>query len=324
MFDRNLGAETNELGEVTSYGLYYQLGRHVPFITPKNNGTWPSNAQTTYVNSYFGQSWGVSTMTIANTYAKPMTMNYGSTVGTSSRSNVYTYAWSTSDQPATDNSKTIFDPCPLGYKLPITREWDSFKNCEWEAASPAAICSGVFGYGALYSNKAYTNYWRLDTDTYGDVAAIINARQSAGDYWESESTGRTYTITAYAGSNNLTTPLKTYFPNTGKITPSSSSATSSNIDTNYALWAAGRIMEGTDGVYGTDDDSYDKHWFGPRNGGDFIYSSLSWYCYVPWYNSTNVHNSPMGTDPYSIGGAVTNAAVPVRCIREYNSTETAE
>lgn len=338
MFDRNLGAETNELGEVTSYGLYYQLGRHVPFITPTKNGTWPSNAQTTYVNSYFGQSWGVGSMTLANVYSKPMTMNYGSTIGTSSGSNVYTYAWSTSDQPATDNSKTIFDPCPLGYKLPITREWDSFKNCEWEAAAPAAICSGVFGYGALYSSTPYTNYkkaatnwWEnsidMDSDEniekYGDVAAIINARQSAGDYWESGSTGRTYTITAYAGTNSLTTPLKTYFPNTGKITPSSDSATSSNIGTNYALWAAGRIKEGEDGKYGTADDSYDKDWFGPKNGGDFVYSSLSWYCYVPWYGSRNVHNSPMGTDPYSIGGAVTNAAVPVRCIREYNSTATA-
>ena len=326
MFDRNLGAETNELGQVTSYGLYYQLGRHVPFITPKNNGTWPTNAQTTYVNSYFGQSWGASTMTIANTYAKPMTMNYGNTIGTSSSSNVYTYAWVTSDAPATDNSKTIFDPCPLGYKLPITREWDSFKNSEWEAAAPAAICSGVFGYGALYSNTAYTNHNSLDTDTYGDVAAIINARQSAGDYWESGTTGRTYTITAYAGTNNLTTPLKTYFPNTGVMTVTRSgrngsytySATSSNINTNYALWAAGRV----------DNGNYDKHWFGPRGDGDYIYkdtgAGLDWKCYVPWYNNQTVHNTPMGVGTYSIGGADARKAAPVRCIREYNSTETAE
>lgn len=318
MFDRNLGAETNELGEVTSYGLYYQLGRHVPFITPQNNGTWPTNAQKHFVNSYFGQNWGVSTMTIANTYAKPMTMNYGNSIGTSSRSNVYTYAWVTSDAPATDNSKTIFDPCPLGYKLPITREWDSFKNSEWEAAHPAAICSGVFGYGALYSNTAYTNHRDLDTDTYGDVAAIINARQSAGDYWESESTGRTYTITAYAGTNNLTTPLKTYFPNTGVITVSSSRASSSNINTNYALWAAGRV----------DNGNYDKHWFGPRGNGDYEYedkgNGVDWKCYVPWFGNQTVHNTPMGVGTYSIGGADARKAVPVRCIREYNSTETAE
>lgn len=327
MFDRNLGAETNELGQVTSYGLYYQLGRHVPFITPKNNGTWPSNAQTTYVNSYFEQSWGVSTMTIANTYAKPMTMNYGNTIGTSSRSNVYTYAWVTSDEPATDNSKTIFDPCPLGYKLPITREWDSFKNCEWEAAHPAAICSGIFGYGALYSSTPYTNHSDLNTNTYKDVAAIINARQSAGDYWESGSTGRTYTITAYAGTNNLTTPLKTHFPNTGVITASRSgysssnytySAASSKINTNYALWAAGRV----------DNGNYDKHWFGPRGNGDYEYedkaNGVYWYCYVPWYDNQTVHNTPMGVGTYSIGGADARKAVPVRCIREYNSTETAE
>lgn len=324
MFDRNLGAETNELGEVTSYGLYYQLGRHVPFITPTGNGTWPGNAKTNYVNSYFGQSWGVGSMTLANVYAAPMTMNSGSTIGTSSDANVYTYAWVTSDAPATDNSKTIFDPCPLGYKLPITREWDSFKNSEWEAAHPAAICSGVFGYGALYSNTAYTNHSSLDTDTYGDVAAIINARQSAGDYWESTTYGRTYTITEYVGADNTTSVLKTNFPNTGVITVSRSgnyysgytySAASSNINTNYALWAAGRV----------DNGNYDKHWFGPRGNGDYEYkdsgAGLDWKCYVPWFNNQTVHNTPMGVGTYSIGGADARKAVPVRCIREYNSTE---
>ena len=328
MFDRNLGAETNELGEVTSYGLYYQLGRHVPFITPKNNGTWPSNAQTTYVNSYFGQSWGVGSMTLANVYSKPMTMNTGSTIGSSSSANVYKYAWVTSDEPATDNSKTIFDPCPLGYKLPITREWDSFKNCEWEAAIPAAICSGVFGYGALYSTTPYTNFngrpsgsyqsvnmnSATNIEKYGDVAATINARQAAGDYWTSTTEGRVYSITAYAGADNLASTLTTNFPNTGVITPSSSSATTSNINTNFALWAAGRL----------DGSSYNQHWFGPRPGGDYKYSdgSYSWACYVPWFNSQNVHNSPFGVSPYQFGDATATKAVPVRCIREYNSTAT--
>lgn len=327
MFDRNLGAETNELGEVTSYGLYYQLGRHVPFITPTSNGTWPTNTKTTYVNSDFGQNWGVSTMTIGNTYAQPMTMNTGKTTGTTSDANIYTYAWVTSDQPATDNSKTIFDPCPLGYKLPITREWDSFKNCEWEAADPAAICSGVFGYGALYSATAYTNYSSLNTDTYGDVAAIINARQAAGDYWTSTTEGRVYTITAYAGVDNLTSTLTTNFPNAGVITVSRSgnsnsgytySAASSNINTNYALWAAGRL---------DDNGDFTPHWFGPKYGGDYEYTwGMNWQCYVPWFKNQTVHNSPLGVGPYSIGaiddGKYAGQAAPVRCIREYNSTAT--
>jgi hypothetical protein len=193
MFDRNLGAETNELGEVTSYGLYYQLGRHVPFITPKNNGTWPSNAQTTYVNSYFGQSWGVSSMRLSQVYANPMTMNSGTTIGTSSSSNIYKYAWVTSDEPATDNSKTIFDPCPLGYKLPTTREWDNLKNNEFEASHPVAKGSGVFGYGAPYSTSSYTNYsnrWGsvdmnsdANIEKYGNVADSLNTRIATNNWF---------------------------------------------------------------------------------------------------------------------------------------------
>ncbi len=333
MFDRNLGAETNELGQVTSYGLYYQLGRHVPFITPTKNGTWPTNTKTTYVNSYFGQNWGVGSMTLANVYSMPMTMNAGITIGTTSSANIYSYAWVTSDAPATDNSKTIFDPCPLGYKLPITREWDSFKNCEWEAASPAAICSGVFGYGALYSATPYTNHSSLDTNTYRDVAAIVNARQAAGDYWTSTTEGRAYTITAYAGADNLTSTLTTNFPNTGVITVRSTnsgtnwrpnytySATTSYIDTNYTLWAAGRL---------DDSGKFDQHWFGPSGSGNYVYkdldAGLDWKCYVPWYANQTVHNTPMGAGPYSIGaidaGKYAGQAAPVRCIREYNSTAT--
>lgn len=381
MFDRNLGAETNELGEVTSYGLYYQVGRHVPFNTPTGNGAWPANVKTTYVNSYFGQNWNSASMKFTEVYSKPMTLNSGDAasttlsdsemqgltytnneatvtrevsnalkIGSSATYNAYTYSWVTSDEPATDNSKTILDPCPLGYKLPTTREWDSFKNSEWEAAIPAAICSGVFGYGALYSATPYTNHRSLNTSTYGDVAAIVNARQAAGDYWTSTTEGRSYSLKNYVGSDNLTPMLTSNFPNAGIIMVGgtqtitvtrrrqgnrytytqtagavSAQATVNNVEENFAIWAAGRI-----------DDIYRPMWFGPQGAGDYIYSSgdYRWQCYVPWYNNQSLHNTPLGITPYNIGNIETAvdktnkvvttqaAAAPVRCIREYNSTAT--
>lgn len=330
MFDRNLGAETNELGEVTSYGLYYQLGRHVPFITPKNNGTWPSNAQTTFVNSYFGKSWGVGTLTLPNTYSNPMTMNTGSTIGTSSSSHIYTYAWVANEQPATQNSKTLLDPCPLGYKLPTTREWDNLKNNEFEASHPVAKGSGVFGYGAPYSTSSYTNYRQGSTnmnsdaniEKYGNVADSLNTRIATNNWFKSDNSGREYSIVKFVGADNLSTQLTTYFPNSGVLTPSNRSATSSNINNHFAVWAAGRLNdEGT---------AYNYHWFGPKYKADFYYRDLSWYCYMPWHSSSTYYgvtrdNSPLGVEIVSgVGTASPTKAVPVRCIREYNSTETAE
>ena len=378
MFDRNLGAETNELGEVPSYGLYYQVGRHVPFNTPTGNGAWPANVKTTYVNTYFGQNWNTGSMTFTQVYSKPMTLNVGSTttlndltndqmknlnytndvatvtrtvsssglkIGSSTTYNAYTYSWVTSDNPAADNSKTIFDPCPLGYKLPTTREWDSFKSSEWEAALPPAICSGIFGYGALYSAGGYTNDSRLNTsDKYGDIAAIVNARQAAGDYWTSTAEGRSYSLKNYVGSDNLTPMLTSNFPSAGVIVFGSGTQTvtvtrsrsngnkynyspsygvvnftmgASNVGENFALWAAGRI-----------DDIYRPMWFGPQAGGDYNYTSngyneteynvdvngdgrittsanYSWQCYVPWHSNQSQHNSPMGITPYKIGNIET-------------------
>lgn len=328
MFDRNLGAETNELGQVTSYGLYYQLGRHEPFITPKNNGTWPSNAQTTFVNSYFGQSWGVGRLTLPNTYSKPMTMNTGSTIGTSSSSNIYTYAWVANEQPATQNSKTLLDPCPLGYKLPTTREWDNLKNNEFEASHPVAKGSGVFGYGAPYSTSSYTNYKRGSTDMnsnaniekYGNVADSLNTRIATNNWFKSDNSGREYSIVKFVGADNLSTQLTTYFPNSGVLTPSNSSATSSNINNHFVVWAAGRLND--------EETEYNYHWFGPKYKGDFYYKDLSWYCYMPWHSTSSPYgvtrdNSPLGVEIASgIGGASPTKAVPVRCIREYNSTAT--
>lgn len=330
MFDRNLGAETNELGQVTSYGLYYQLGRHVPFITPKNNGTWPSNAQTTFVNSYFGKSWGVGTLTLPNTYSNPMTMNTGSTIGTSSSSNIYTYAWVANEQPATQNSKTLLDPCPLGYKLPTTREWDNLKNNEFEASHPVAKGSGVFGYGAPYSTSSYTNYRQGSTnmnsdaniEKYGNVADSLNTRIATNNWFKSDNSGREYSIVKFVGADNLSTQLTTYFPNSGVLTPSNRSATSSNINNHFAVWAAGRLND--------EETAYNYHWFGPKYKGDFYYKDLSWYCYMPWHSSSTYYgvtrdNSPLGVEIVSgVGTASPTKAVPVRCIREYNSTETAE
>ena len=330
MFDRNLGAETNELGEVTSYGLYYQLGRHVPFITPKNNGTWPGNAQTTYVNSYFGQSWGAGTLTLPNTYSNPMTMNTGSTIGTSPSSHIYTYAWVANEQPATQNSKTLLDPCPLGYKLPTTREWDNLKNNEFEASHPVAKGSGVFGYGAPYSTSSYTNYRQGSTnmnsdaniEKYGNVADSLNTRIATNNWFKSDNSGREYSIVKFVGADNLSTQLTTYFPNSGVLTPRNSSATSSNINNHFAVWAAGRLND--------EETAYNYHWFGPKYKADFYYDALGWYCYMPWHSRYSPYgvtrdNSPLGVEIQSgVGTASPTKAVPVRCIREYNSTETAE
>jgi hypothetical protein len=126
----------------------------------------------------------------------------------------------------------------------------------------------------------------------------------------------------FVGADNLSTQLTTYFPNSGVLTPRNSSATSSNINNHFAVWAAGRLND--------EETAYNYHWFGPKYKADFYYDDLGWYCYMPWHSSSSYYgvtrdNSPLGVEIQSgVGTASPTKAVPVRCIREYNSTETAE
>lgn len=323
MFDRNVGAETAELGNTLSYGLYYQLGRHTPFITPSGNGTWPNWNQEVFVNTYFTegqQNWAIEYMNNGNNYpyARPMTMNSSGARNTSDGllDNIWEYSWVSSDNAAEDNSKTFFDPCPLGYKLPTTREWDNFKENQFEKTEPAAKSSGVFGYAAprnVHQNDAaYVNAYnstekvgwsteRMSLDAngqettitvydslvavHGDFAAILNERMAAGNKFEHLAGGRTYLSTTLSGSG---TPITTNFPNTGVIEVSGTTATAKYMadgdatldhDANFVLWAAGRLE------LPVDDNG---NLIAPEDYAEGYVATFSphWFGPMDWYNDS--------------------------------------
>lgn len=319
MLDRNIGAESASLDDYRSDGLYYQLGRKDPFIGPNRKGststtttyTWNSRYQvTTYRNTEtFGAStaaWSVDS-SIAAEYQQPMHLNYGHSP--------YTYAWVQADDPATANSKTLLDPCPVGYKLPITREWDNFKNNEFEYADPESICSGPFGYSTLYGVKL-SNSTDSKADNSKDPAGTFQTRMDDGNYYSISSLNeRTYRTVALSGTGNT---ILTTFPNTGIIAVGSSSASYTYLGYNFALWSAGRIDKGT----------YTSFWFGVQSSGDYaIYDSQKGYNWI--YNegwrifapfTLNITTGSIGSSPASIESSKSTYAAPVRCIREYNSS----
>lgn len=311
MLDRNIGAESAELGTTDSYGLYYQLGRRDPILHPDK---WASSYKNTAKFGTNEAAWKSANYTYKQAATHPMHL----TTNTSQDGGWYTYAWVTSDQPATSNSKTLYDPCPLGYKLPITREWDNLKNNEFEYAVPASNCSGVFGYSILNTVTPRNSSTSTIDGVTVDPAGTFITRKNAGNYYMRNSNGeRSYQTIDLAGSSSQT-PIITNFPNTGVLTATGAEY---YVGENFALWAAGRIEE-ADGTYG-------PHWFGPRADSDYaargnwIYNS-GWRVYAPY--TVDISTSNIGAAPALIGDQVTKKmyAAPVRCIREYNSTETAE
>ncbi len=206
MLDRNLGAESNELGDPRAAGLYYQSGRKDPFIgynDQTGNTSWASNRVKTYLNtatfpSHAAWKTNAGTFNVANVVNYPMSL-----FGATGKAEIFTYGWVQGTQSTINNSKTFFDPCPPGYKLPTTREWDNFKNSEYYNANASITKTGVFGYCA----------WNQASFSTNAAGTTMKARVAAGDYYEvNAARERTYHILANSGTGAA---LTTTFPNTG-------------------------------------------------------------------------------------------------------------
>ena len=210
MFDRNLGAESNQLGDPRAAGLYYQCGRKDPFIgyaSQSGSDSWASNRLRTYLNTETFPNhaqWTTSAngldFNVANVVNYPMSM-FKYEAG--KQDEIFLYGWVQGIASAINNSKAFFDPCPPGYKTPTTREWDNFKNNEYYNKNVSITGTGVFGYCA----------WKDASFSNNTAGQTMKARVNAGDYFEvNNSDERTYHI--YKGSATGQV-LTTTFPNTG-------------------------------------------------------------------------------------------------------------
>ena len=141
MMDRNLGAISDTPGDVGALGLLYQWGRKDPFLgsssissstIAKSTTIWPSAV-----------SSDSSRGTIAYATANPTTfVTYNSEnydwyyTGSESTDNT---RWTTSDK-----AKSIYDPCPAGWRVP-----DGDENGIW---SNALGSSSSFTQSSLYDS----------------------------------------------------------------------------------------------------------------------------------------------------------------------------
>lgn len=191
MMDRNLGATSATPGDATSLGLLYQWGRKDPFLSFSDISS-TSIASSTY-------EWPLEkelATSIEYTINNPTTFIIGSYGN--SFDWLYIPNWSQGTLPdATrwQSSKTIYDPCPSGWRVPdggsdgiwykamstSTYTYDSshigvnfskiFGNDEviWYPASGYYFGGGAFGK----ENRGSTFYWSV-TVTPGDADRIYD------------------------------------------------------------------------------------------------------------------------------------------------------
>ena len=106
MMDRNLGAVTATPGESGIYGLLYQWGRKDPFLGGSSYSTtgWPSPVSSTK-----------ETGTIEYVTANPTTYV---TYNVDNRDWFYSAIKEETDNTRWQSEKTIYDPCPAGWRVP--------------------------------------------------------------------------------------------------------------------------------------------------------------------------------------------------------------
>lgn len=161
--DRNLGAESTATSDVVSKGLYFQWGRKDPFIYPKENRktdnrmpatTWNLQGYEFEVHSHYTGNYPLSDYSIAWSLEHP-TSFIGSAPNPAGSDPVYFSTWLVDYSPYLwgypSGKKTIYDPCPPGWKVPSSSAWDKtvFKKA-----------SGITSWGwYMYYNGTATSFY---------------------------------------------------------------------------------------------------------------------------------------------------------------------
>ncbi|MBE6250648.1 MAG: hypothetical protein E7111_03235 [Bacteroidales bacterium] len=172
MMDRNLGATSATPGEVGALGLLYQWGRKDPFLgsssissetTAKSTISWPSP-----VSSNSGNG------TIEYATAHPTT---------SIKRNDVNYDWYYTGSSSTDNSrwqssKTIYDPCPAGWRVP-----DGGDDGVWSKAGFDDTTYDSINEGISFSISSPSITWYPASGCRSSLdGGLVNVGDS-GYYW---------------------------------------------------------------------------------------------------------------------------------------------
>jgi hypothetical protein len=225
--DRNLGATTASPAITTTMGLLYQWGRKDPFpgatsYTGISDGSYSSITIYDVNGTVLTEERGISgtgvkhkpsvatasdkILNLKNSIKNPMTFYYG--VSGSNIGNDWYTVSNTSDRRyqndalwrgggnANPTEKTIFDPCPPGWKVPT-----------WNGASPWRVFTTssftwTEDYGRIYRGKIF---YPADGTRQGDSGALYHIG-SYGIYWSASiSSTPMYSYCLYFYSGNVLT-----------------------------------------------------------------------------------------------------------------------
>lgn len=118
LMDRNLGALNVTPGDVRSYGLLYQWGRKDPFLGCGNL------AENTFAATYPVAEESINAIVCVSSDAQYNNFAYA----VANPNHFIQYSDWNDDERYWDNHKTMYDPCPVGWRVPDRDAgvWDGF------------------------------------------------------------------------------------------------------------------------------------------------------------------------------------------------------
>lgn len=144
MMDRNLGALNIAADDSRSYGMLYQWGRKDPFPSASGNSSWESHS---FIRTH--PDYPMETLE-KGTYDQSILYPRTTFVGTD---------WNI-DNTLWDSDKTIYDPCPAGWRVPDGNPgvWSNISSYGWDGWYTLAYISTA-GANAYYPLGGYTDCW---------------------------------------------------------------------------------------------------------------------------------------------------------------------
>lgn len=159
--DRNLGALSTTKGE-EGPRFYYQWGRKDPFYT--GSGVIVSGGM-----EVSSADMGTA-LNIDQSVGNPTVFFLNQSTGLWHGGNALTTLWTES------GNKTVFDPCPAGWRVPAKAVWDTFdwgNNFSWDVSSDLGATrdvdggelpawypkSGRLDHASMKYDESYTSFW---------------------------------------------------------------------------------------------------------------------------------------------------------------------
>ena len=209
MMDRNLGATSATPGTVGALGLFYQWGRKDPFLGRSGISSSTIAASTI--------SWPAAVASNSSNGTLTYAVSHPTTFITNNTNNDdwhYSSGYST-DDTRWQSSKTIYDPCPPGWRVPDGGEggvWskasnhhnESYFTYTYDSTNRGMNLSGKFGSASTIWYPAAGSLGYNDASLFGSLNG-----------WWSCSTSGVHASVLYIHSANRVYPIYQYYRASG-------------------------------------------------------------------------------------------------------------